>query len=307
MWLHEPRAPGTERLHGARRPAAAGLHVLPPEPVDRGAGSAEPAHPRRSLDARGRSCAARARGHDGQAAHPCQAEDRPGAHPLPRSVGRRAAGPAARGARDGLPDLQRGLRARRRHRSRPRRPRGRGDPARAAAARPDAGRGLGHRAAGPDAAAGLPPGGPRRRRRLVRCCSPIRTARCGIEARDPDRGRAGRRGPAPQPGPAGPVRRPGRHRRLPRARTDVRADRLVGHHLLVRRAADDHLDGRGAARTRVSGRRAGRRGQRASRRSTRSRVSTPTRGGTGHGPSCSTGSGGTPRRRLRATARLLSG
>ena len=95
--------------------------------------------------------------------------------PVPGAAGPPAPGPARRGARRRLPDLQRGLR-------RPRRPRRRGDPARARAGRADAGRARGARAAGADAASTTR--GARRGSRTGRssCCA-TRTARSGTSTR----------------------------------------------------------------------------------------------------------------------------
>ena len=147
------------RLDGRGRPAPPGLHLLPPEPGAGHPGRADPAHPGRPDDRRGRPGAAGQRGLDGQAADPGAAEDQARAHPLPGAPGPRAAGPLGGRARDGVPDLQRGVRRHLRPAAGARRARRRGDP--------------------PDPAAGAAPAG--RRRAPSGCwlssCSRTRAAR----------------------------------------------------------------------------------------------------------------------------------
>ena len=70
-----------------RRPAAARLHLLPPEPGARDPGRAGPAHPVRPGHRGGRPGAARLRADDGQAAHPRPPEDPARRHPVPGAVG----------------------------------------------------------------------------------------------------------------------------------------------------------------------------------------------------------------------------
>ena len=107
----------------------------------------------------------RARADDGPAHRPRQGQDPRRPHPVPGAARGRPARPAARRARRGLPDLQRGVRGQLRRRAGPRRPVRRGDPAGPAARRADARRARGARAARAHAAHRRPPAGPRRRRR----------------------------------------------------------------------------------------------------------------------------------------------
>ena len=92
---------------------------------------------------------------------------------------RRAARPAAAGARRALPGLQRGLRGQRGRGPGPRRPVRRGDPAGPGAGRADAGRARGRRPARAAAADRVPAAGPDRAGRARSCCCPTRTARGG--------------------------------------------------------------------------------------------------------------------------------
>ena len=145
-------------------------------------------------------------------------------HPLPRPVRRRAARPAAPGARRRLPGLQRGLLATAGDDAHPGRAVRGGHPPRPPARRADARRGRGPSACWPC------------------CCSPSRAARPATDAdgalvrlADQDRGRwdrdADRRGPGhrprlPAPQPARAVPDPGRHRRRAQRRRRRRRHRL---------------------------------------------------------------------------------
>ncbi len=177
------------------------------------------AHPVRSHHRRGRAGDAGHRVLDGQAVDPSPAEDRAGADPLPRAARPRAAGPVGLGARRRRTcSSTRGTPPRTDRRLVRTELVGRGGPA-GPAAGPAAARRPGcPGAAGPDAAPGLPdPGAPGRLGgALVLLPDQDRSA---VGPGDGRRGRAaGRGGPASQPGPARPLRRPGRHRGLPRAR-----------------------------------------------------------------------------------------
>ena len=77
-------------------------------------GGAHPAPDRRAADARDRPRLPRPRGDDGPAPRAGQEQDPGRQHPLPGAGGRRAARPAAPGARRHLPRVQRGLRRLRR-------------------------------------------------------------------------------------------------------------------------------------------------------------------------------------------------
>ena len=115
-----------------------------------------------------------------------------------------------------------------------RRPRGRGDPARAAARRTDAGVRRGTRAARADAAPACPPGRARRRRENS-SRSRTRTARVGTSTRSARRSSLI---DAPASG-ARVVPHPGRARFRPRHGARRRLDGLAAHRRAVRRAAGD--------------------------------------------------------------------
>ena len=97
-----PRRTGGGRSR-ARRPAPARLHVLPPGARPAGPGRADPAAAVRAHDARDRPRVPRARGDRRAADRPGEEEDRRRPHPVPGPGGRRAARPAAAGARRGVP------------------------------------------------------------------------------------------------------------------------------------------------------------------------------------------------------------
>ena len=94
--LAELEALTTRGGRGARRPAAADVHLLPPGAGGRGARGAHAAHARRPVGAGGRARLPRRRAGDGQAPGARQAQDRRRRHRLPRAGGRGAAAPAAR-------------------------------------------------------------------------------------------------------------------------------------------------------------------------------------------------------------------
>ena len=126
------------RERDRRRPAAAGLHLLPPGAGAARARGAHPARARRPEHGRDRPRVPGRRADHGQADRARQAQDRRRAHPVPGARRRGAARPPARRPARHLSDLQRGLRG---DRGRPPRPRGavrRGDPARQPVVRADA-------------------------------------------------------------------------------------------------------------------------------------------------------------------------
>ena len=149
---------------------------------------------------------------DGAAARARQEQDPDGRDPVPGPGRRDPARPPQRRAAGDLPDLQRGLRVEPRRVARSPRPLQRGDPAREAALRADARRARGVRAAGADAAAGLPPRRAplaRRRARAARRPGP-RPLGCARDRRGPADARA-RRGVPPAralPAAGGDRRRP---------------------------------------------------------------------------------------------------
>ena len=154
----------------------------------------------------------------------------------------RAARPAGVGARRALPDLQRGLR---RHLGRvagaPRAVR-RGDPPDARAARPDARRARGARAAGAHAAPGLAARRPHRGRR------PAGAARgAGPLALGPRRDRGGAR--AGRPRRSRGLRAPGRDRRGARARRRPGGDGLAADRRALRAARRDEPRRRSSSST----------------------------------------------------------
>ena len=83
----------TRGPRSSRRPAAARVHLLPPQPRRGDPGGPGPADAVRPRHRGGRPGAPGVRGDDGQAADPRPAEDPAGPHPLPGAVGRRAARP----------------------------------------------------------------------------------------------------------------------------------------------------------------------------------------------------------------------
>ena len=91
------------------RPAAADLHLLPPGARARGAGRAHAARARRARHGRDRARVPGRGADHGAAARAGQAQDQGCAHPVRRAARPRAARPAAAGAGDAVPDLQRGL------------------------------------------------------------------------------------------------------------------------------------------------------------------------------------------------------
>ena len=127
MGLHadrpvEPATPSADELADLgdpatrarrRRPAPAGLPVLPPGAGRAGAGRADTAHGRRPDHHRDRPRVPGARVDDGAAAGPGQAQDRRRRHPVPTARGRRAHRADRGGAARGLPGIQRGLRGQR--------------------------------------------------------------------------------------------------------------------------------------------------------------------------------------------------
>ena len=228
------------RGHGGRtgrdddpgRAARARLHVLPSRARARRPGRADAADAGRPAHGRDRARVPGPRGDDGQAARPRQAQDQGGRDPVSRAAGPPAPRPARRGARGGLPRVQRGL-------WRARRPRGRGDPARARARRADARRARGARPARADAAERRPA------RRALRRRHGGPAPRPGSIALGPRPDRAGTRRARPRAGPrrTRPLRAPGGDRGAPRRRAaGLAADRGA-----VRRArARDRLAGGGA-------------------------------------------------------------
>ena len=198
----EPTTPS--RPH-RRRPAAARVHVLPPGAVDGGPGRADAQGRLQPVDGGDRPRLPDVREHDGPAAAAGQAEDRQRRHPLPRPARRGAPRAPRRRARRDLPRLHGGLRGGGR-----RRPRRRGDPARPAARRADAGLRRGAGAARPDAAPARPAGRATRRRRAGHAGGPGPLA---VGHRRDHRG-AARSSPARRR--AGPLPGPGRARRRPR-------------------------------------------------------------------------------------------
>ena len=194
----DPRCPGGV----PRRAAAAVLHLLPPRAGARGPDRADAALPGRAVHAGGGAGVPGARGDDGAADRPGQAQDPRRADPVPGARRRRAArAPARRAARD-LPDLHRGLRRQRGRGPAPGRPRRRGDPAGPDPAPAAARRARGERPAGAAAAGRRPPRRPASTRPGSWCRSKTRTAALW----DADRIAEGRelvvtalRGPAPGP------------------------------------------------------------------------------------------------------------
>ena len=106
-----PRRPGRRRRRPqrSRRPAAADLHLLPSRAATRGPGRPHAADPRRADHGRDRSRLSRPRADDGQAPRPCQGQDPPRRHPVPRAAGAPAARAHRRGTGRSVPALQRGL------------------------------------------------------------------------------------------------------------------------------------------------------------------------------------------------------
>ena len=221
------------RRGAPRRPAAAGVHLLPPGSGAGDAGRAGAADAGRAVDRGGRPRRCW-----------CPRRRWPNGSPGPS---RRSRGPASRTAcrtPPELPDRLRGVAATvylifnegyaRRTAGRDCR---RGRPAGPAAGRADARRADRAGAAGAAAAAGRSA----RRPASTPTGDPVLLAdqdRARWDAAaDQGRRRAGRRGPAAHPGPARPVRRAGGDRGVPRPRPDLRRDRLGRRHLLVRRAA----------------------------------------------------------------------
>ena len=167
------RGGGGRRHRG--RPAAAGLHRLPPGAVHRGPRGAHPAAAGRPEDRRDRAGLPGRRA-DGRAAdRPGQEDPRQGGRAL-RGAGRPGArGTAGVGAGSHLSDLQRGVRGDRRGRlDAPGAVRGRAA-ARAAAGRPDAQGAGGARPGRPDGDPGVAVRGAYRSR-ASRCCCRTRTA-----------------------------------------------------------------------------------------------------------------------------------
>ena len=165
-----------------RRPAAAGLHLLPPGPAGRGAGRADAAAGRgasRRSRSPGPSSCPRRRWPSGWSG-PSGGSRRQGA--LPRPGGRRAPRAARRRAARRLPGVPRGLHAQRGRRPAARRPVRRGDPRRAASCRAPAGRGRGRSACWASCCC-TTAGAPRASTpRASSCCWPTRTAAAGTTA-----------------------------------------------------------------------------------------------------------------------------
>ena len=194
---------------GARRPAPAHLHLLPPGARSRRADRPHAAPARRPRGAGDRPGLPGAGGDHRPADRARQEEDPRRRHPVPGAGRARAAGPAAARARRALPDVQRGLHGHRRSADQ-NRPVRRGDPARPRARRADARRARGPRPARPAAAdRGAPPGPARPGRRAGAAGRP------GPVAVEPGAHRRGPRPrpPLPAPQPARPVPDPGRDQR----------------------------------------------------------------------------------------------
>ena len=224
---------------GARRPAAAPLHLLPPRARPGRAGGAHPPAARWPRNPGDRPRLPGARADHGPADRPRQAEDQGRGCPVPDPDRSGASEPPAARARGALPDLQRGVRGQRRNRSRPRRPPRRGDPAGPGAGCSDAGRGRGRRPAGTAAARRVAAAGPDRAGRRAR-----RRRRAARPGGGPGRGgpaRPARLPPVPRH-PGGPAGTVGPHGRRPRG---VRHGRGAGHE---RDGA--HLPGRPAGKLR---------------------------------------------------------
>src|SRR5262249_20380381 len=137
-----------------RRATEPDLRVLPPRAHDRRAGRAHIALARRADHRGDRAGLPRPGADDGPAAGTCEAEDPRRGDPVPRPARPPAARAATGGARDRLPDLQRGLWPAAAGGAM----RG-GDPAREGARRADARRARGAGAPRPDAAARCAEGG----------------------------------------------------------------------------------------------------------------------------------------------------
>ena len=169
-------------------------------------------------------------------------------------VGRGPPRPLGHRAGDDVPAVQRGLRGDRRPGADPTGARRRGAPPHPAAAPVAARRPGGHGAARPDPPAGLAPRRPHGCRGLGRAAR-----RPGPHPLGPRRDRRGGParggGAAPVARPPRPVRRAGRHRRLPRPRALVGGDRLGGHRVVVRRAAPHRRRAGRSAQPRGGGRR----------------------------------------------------
>ena len=182
----------------------------------------------------------------------------------------------------------------------PRGPLRRGDPARPAAGRADAGRARGHRAARAHAADGVPPARPRRPRTATWCCSPTRTARCWDAALIAEGQALVRRLPAPQPARAVPA--PGGDQRGAQRRRDRRRHRLAADRRALRPAAGGRADPGGGAQSRGGGGRGGRPGGRRWPSST-AWTCRATSSSTPCAPTCCAGWAATPRPRPPTTPR----
>ncbi len=195
---------------GARRPAAAHVHLLSPVARHRRPGGAHPAAARRPHHGRDRARVPSARTDHGAAAGPGQGQDPRRGYPLPHPGGGRPARPDLGRARRRLPHLQRGLHGEFGRDAGACRPVRRGDQARAAAGRSDAGRAGGARPARPDAAHRVTAGRAHRRGRRARAARRPGPGPLGPRA---DRRGPGHRAAVPASRPAGSVPDPGGHQR----------------------------------------------------------------------------------------------